>query len=598
MKKLLVPLLVLALLCVSAAVLAEGNAITISVNTATLPVYEADDPYLEGFGMKEQPEDDVLPVLILPVKKNLVLPVTVKPDSVKNKGVTLSVDSEKYVRVQGRSVYGLKAGETVLTIASRQDPSVRVRYRVLVIRQITRIALTASKSSVPVGQTVKLTAEYTPKNATMKAVTWSTSDSRIATVDKKGNVTGLKKGYVRITAAAKDGSKIRANINLQVVQIAEKLTLDKKELTVNTAGSAVLKATVLPADTNDKNVVWSSSDESIAKVNAYGRVTGVAPGECEITCTSRTNKKAQAKAVIRVQQPVKKVTFGAAPAVYAGESAKLTWTVEPANATNKGVTFKSGNEKILTVDKNGKVTGVKAGETYVSVITKDGSNRQARIRVKVYQHVTGVHMKRKTAYIDLRTSSTASAILEPERWTNHNMTWKSADPSVAKAAGTRKPGQVSITGVSKGTTVITGKTEDGGHKTSITVKVGDFSHMLRITSASIGGKGQLYIRVRNVSDDLPISYVKLELEMYNYDGSKAPVNTKDGSNVIQAVYSRRLDPGQSTPEDRWTLKDFDKDLGFQAIIVRVVEYQIDNDWVKVLPKNRQPKYEYNPWKKK
>ena len=75
------------------------------------------------------------------------------PKSVKNKQVTLSVDNEGVARVKGNSVTGVAPGETVLTIASRQDPSVRVRYRVLVIRQITRIALTASKSSVPVGQT-------------------------------------------------------------------------------------------------------------------------------------------------------------------------------------------------------------------------------------------------------------------------------------------------------------------------------------------------------------------------------------------------------------------------------------------------------------
>ena len=78
------------------------------------------------------------------------------------------------------------------------------------------------------------------------------------------------------------------------------------------------------------------------------------------------------------------------------------------------------------------------------------------------------------------------------------------------------------------------------------------------------------------------------------------MNTKDGSNVVKAVYSRKLDPGATTTEDQWKLINYNKDHanqnGFAAVVVRITEFQIDNDWVKVIRKNHQPEKKYDPHK--
>ncbi len=599
MRKILIPLLVLMLLCVSAAALADGNDIKLELNTTKLPVYEADDPYLAELGMAEQPEEDVLPVMVLPVRKTLKLQVTVTPKTVKNKKFTLTVDNEKLVQARGNALTGLKPGVAELTIASVQDPRAAIRYRVLVIQPVTRISVTAPAKTVGVGKSLALSPAFIPDNATLKGVTWSSSNNGIAKVDKKGNVTGVKRGTVRITAMSRDGGNARANISIQVVQLAEKITLDKKELTVDVGRTGVLKATVLPTDTNDKKVTWTSSDEKIAKVNAQGRVTGVKVGECEIICTSKTSGKVQAKTTVHVQQPVKKVILKDAPAVYVGESAQLSWKIEPADATNKAVTFRSANEGVVKVDRDGKVTGVKAGETYVTVISADGSNRQSRIKVKVFQHVTGVHMKRSVAYIDINATSATTAILEPSRYVNPNMTWKSADPSIATAepAG-KETSRVNIHGVKKGTTTVTGTTEDGGHKASITVKVGDWENSLKWIEADFGGRGQFNFRVKNVSD-LYITSVTLEVAIYDFDGSPMKgMNTRNGSNVVKAVYSRPLNPGATSQEGQWKLIDYNRDMantqGFAAIVTHITEFQIDNDWVKAIRRNRQPRRVYDP----
>ena len=269
MKKILAALLVLALLCGSAAVLAEGKEeTTLEVNLSRPVSYAADDPFPAAF-RAETEQAETLPILLLAENKYLTVQATVKAGTAVSRKVTLSAENEEIVRVRGNAVTGLKAGETVLTVASEQDPSVAVKYRVVVYKPVTRVTLTASEKSVSVGKTVSLTAAFVPEDATLKQVTWSSSDDKIATVDENGTVTGVKRGSAWITATVKDGGKIHSSMCIQVAQPAEEITLDKPEVTVDTGRSVMLHATVLPANANNKYVVWTTSDEHIARVNPY-----------------------------------------------------------------------------------------------------------------------------------------------------------------------------------------------------------------------------------------------------------------------------------------------------------------------------------------
>ena len=594
MKKILISLLALMLSCMSMGVLAEGQdeTVTVELNTARLAVYAADDPYLDGL----TDPAGTLPVIVLQVKNPVELQVTVGPKTLKNKKFTLLSDNEEVVRTRGKSLTGLKAGEAVLTITSEHDSTVSAQYRIVVIQPVTRITLAADTKNVAVGGTVTLTPAFFPENASLKTVTWKSENEAVATVDENGTVTGLKKGTVRVTAIAADGSRIRASVSLNIVQTAEEITLDKNEITVDVGRSAVLKATVLPRETNDKTVVWSSSDESVAKVGKDGRITAVALGRCEILCTSRTNGEVQAKAVVNVQQPVKKITLDNVPVIYAEESVKVAAHVEPDNASNPALAFSSSNEKILTVDADGTVTGVSAGEAYVTAVTTDGSNRQAKVKVKVMQHLTGVRMLRRTAYIDVGAANTTRAIVEPEKGTNNKMTWESADPSIASVEPEAKqPNRVKIKGLREGTTTVTCTTEDGGFQASLTVKIGDWEKSLKWAGAERDGKGNPLLRVKNVSD-LNITYVKVEITCYDWDGKPAMgINTKDGTNVLTAVYSKPLEPGQTTKElEGWKIQDWDKEVVYASMDARIVEFEIDHDWVKLIRKNRQPEKKYRP----
>jgi uncharacterized protein YjdB len=406
-------------------------------------------------------------------------------------------------------------------------------------------------------------------------------------VDENGVVTGLKKGNGRVTATAADGSNVRVSININVTQGAQEITLDKPELTVDVKKTAMLKATVLPKDTNNKKVIWSSSDESIAKVDNTGRVTGVALGQCEIICTSQDNGEVQAKAAVQVQQPVTAIAFGPAPAIYAGETAQLTWTVSPENATNPALKLTSSSPKILTVADDGTMTGVSAGDVTIHAVTTDGSNRKAQLKTKVMQHVTDVHFLRHTAYIDLGLSSSAGVVIEPKKYTNHHMTWEIADPSIASVSQDQKdPAKVDIHGLSNGETTLTGTSEDGGLQTTLQVKVGEWNDALKWSSATIDGRGNFLFKVRNDSS-LTITKIVVEVECFEDDGTPVPVNRKDAGNKVNITYTNTLGPGGTTSTNGWNAGNYDNMIGWDYTKCRIKMFVIDGDWEKWVPKNRQ-----------
>ena len=594
MKRVLILLLTAVLLCFSAAALAAGDVRELEIRTEKLPLYTSDDPLLASL-LKEGKES--LPVLLLQMKKSLTLQVNALPKDADNRRIVLESEDPAVLQVKNKSITGVAAGETVLTIASESNPEVNIRYRVLVIQPVKKLTVQSSEPSVTVGGQVQLTAGVQPEDASLQKVIWSSGNEQILTVDENGVVTGIKRGNGRVIAMAADGSGIRANFSLKVVQEPESLTLNQAEMTVDVGRNSLLKAVLEPKNTDNKKLVWSSSDESIARVDKNGRVTGVMPGECEITCASEVKESICATVKVHVQQPVKKIVFTEKSGfAYAGEETQLQWTVEPANATNPGVAFSSSNEKILTVDENGKVTGISGGKAYVNMVTTDGSNRKARIQISVGLHVTGVRMVREHAYIDRGETATAGATLEPKNATNKNMTWVSSDESVVTATG-KTNAKMRLKGINYGEATVTGTTQDGGYQTSIAVTVGNFDRALSFRDFGMNEKGNFWLFVRNESS-LPITRITATLEVFDaMEGDNDPVaiNTKDGSNKVEIVWTGYLGNGETTGKSGWKMVNYrvpGNGIYSTRGIVTLVGFQINNDWIKMIRERNRVWKEY------
>lgn len=139
------------------------------------------------------------------------------------------------------------------------------REKITVSAPTTYVDLSGSK-------TLQLKATCDPEDA-IADVTWSSSSSKIATVDASGLVTARKTGKVTITATAKDGSKVKGSITLRVVSGVTGLTIEGAG-SVAAGKSITLRAVMMPADATEKGVVWSvDCDKSIASISQSGKLT-------------------------------------------------------------------------------------------------------------------------------------------------------------------------------------------------------------------------------------------------------------------------------------------------------------------------------------
>lgn len=152
--------------------------------------------------------------------------------------------------------------------------------------QATSVTLDRTNITLFPGETSTLYATVAPDNTADKTVTWTSSNTAVATVDGSGKVTAVAQGSATVTATCGSVSaSCSVTVNPAPVVEATGVTLSQTYLNLETGASATLSATVTPDNTTDKTVTWTSSDPSIASVDAEGMVTAVAEGDAVITAT-------------------------------------------------------------------------------------------------------------------------------------------------------------------------------------------------------------------------------------------------------------------------------------------------------------------------
>ncbi len=249
----------------------------------------------------------------------------------------------------------------------------------------TDISLDKTTASVVVDMTLKLTATVSPNNTTNKTVTWTSSNTSIATVNSNGLVTAKAVGTATITAKTDDGSNLSATCNVTVTpQLATGISLNQTQATIYDGTTLQLTATVSPNNTTNKTVTWTSSNTNIATVSENGLVTAKSPGTALITATTQDGSNLSATCRLTVQ---KQYASGIelnqnTLEIGVGASSTLTATISPENTTDKRVMWTSSNTSIASVAA-GKVVGNSMGECIITATTLDGSNLSANCHVVV-----------------------------------------------------------------------------------------------------------------------------------------------------------------------------------------------------------------------
>ena len=214
------------------------------------------------------------------------------------------------------------------------------------------------------------TDEKLAKAASKLTVEWTSSDESVATVDATGMVVAVSAGEADITASVTD-SEMSAVCKVTVKVAAKDITVpDNLDVKLNDGNETTVEATVSPADATDVKVSYASTDEAVATVDKDGRVQVLQPGECDIvtTLTQEDKKVVEKKTHIKAYYEVEGITLDKTEGILtAGNTVALNATMLPEEiADETTVTWTSSDEKVATVDENGKVTAIAAGEATIT----------------------------------------------------------------------------------------------------------------------------------------------------------------------------------------------------------------------------------------
>lgn len=237
---------------------------------------------------------------------------------------------------------------------------------------VESISVNKTLAELVEGESISLTAKIAPSNATNKNISWKSDNVGAATVDQNGNVTAIKAGKATISVISEEGGKSATcvvTVKAKVI-IVSSVTLSKTSVSLKVGETITLEAKVNPDDATDKMVSWTTSDATVATVD-NGVVTAKKVGTATITAkagdkTATCTITVEPFYVTSISLDQTNITLNI------GESRTLKATITPENATDKMVIWTSSNSSVATVDNNGKVSAVKAGNTTITATTQDG----------------------------------------------------------------------------------------------------------------------------------------------------------------------------------------------------------------------------------
>lgn len=358
--------------------------------------------------------------------KSTTLSATVMPADKASQSVSWAI-VERSGNVSNVSINAktglLKAGKgsngwVTVRATSATNASVYGTARVYIqtVNPVKRIALNASKMTVFAGKSAQLGVitlvdaygnSISPSNCGLK---WTSSNTKVATVDQNGRVKAIAKGSATITCKALDGSNKSAKCKITVAQQVQSITITG-QTSMAPGTSATFKATATPSNANNKAVTWSL-------VNAPAGSIITAKGKVTIPAYARVGTTFSVVATPKDGGPAKGFLVSVAPkaqaiyvnydrntyeprvtlnsAGYVASAQLYTLDIPDTDRVDNVIQFSSmtigntmpcqwtsSNPKVATVDATGKVTALKAGTAKITCAAQDGSKKKATVTIKV-----------------------------------------------------------------------------------------------------------------------------------------------------------------------------------------------------------------------
>ena len=312
---------------------------------------------------------------------------TVLPENASKKTVTWTSSDNSVATVSGGVITGVSVGTAVITAKTSNGLTATCNVTVTENTDIvkpTSITLDNTNLTVLQRNSETLTATVLPANATNKTVTWSSSDSNIASVSG-GVVTGVSAGTAVITATTSNGLSATCNVTVEANTDDLRIYFD------NSSSWSTVNAYIWNNTTVVNNGSWPGNAMAYDSASGYYYIdvdtsafdmiifnNGSGTQTADLTIPTNGNNlytySSSAWSTYSPSVSVASVSLNQNTlALNTGDSSSLTATVLPTNATNKGVTWTSSKNSVATVDDNGLVTAVASGIATITVTTDDGN---------------------------------------------------------------------------------------------------------------------------------------------------------------------------------------------------------------------------------
>jgi len=366
---------------------------------------------------------------------------------------------------------------------------------------VTGVSVSPTTASIAAGLTQQLTATVAPSNASNQNVTWSSSNTAVATVSASGLVTAIAAGTATITVTTQDGAKTATCA--VTVTASSHFTVNFYRPSTWGTGIDIYWWSALPAGvladgtwpgvamTNNGNNWYSYTFTNVTSTNV---IFDDGTNQTANLSRSSTGWYYNGNWYNTQPVPVTGVTVSPTSASLAvNATQQLTATLVPSNATVTGVSWSSSNTAVATVSATGLVIAVAAGTATITATTTDNAQTAtSAITVNTTNvPVTGVTMSPTTASIAVGGTQQLTATIAPSNATNKTVSWSSSNTAVATVSSSGL-----VTAVTAGTATITVTTQDGSKTatsavTSTNVAVTGVTMSPTSTSLSVGATQQL-----------------------------------------------------------------------------------------------------------
>ena len=318
--------------------------------------------------------------------------------------------------------------------------------QILTIKPVfARVNIVQDSLIIGVNTTQELTV-----NSETQSISWASSNPNIVDVNN-GIIIGLSSGTAYISAtdgSSTDTCKITVlDYYIPVNNII--LSKDSETLAINTTSK--INVSVDPVNASNKKAYFISSNPQIVSVDSEGNIKANAIGTAYISITIENKTKTYKVNVVNsLNISLKSISIPKSLTIKEGETNKLNVTYSPSDATNKKITWKSSNTRVVTVDSSGNVKGVSTGSATITATSNDG-NYIATCKITVTavdKSLKSISLNKTELKLEMGKEETLIVNYNPTNAENKKVTWSSSNDEIVKVENGKikalKPGNAEI----------------------------------------------------------------------------------------------------------------------------------------------------------